>query len=79
MKIEESLVQVLQGQGSFHGLLGFTLLILRRLLHILEECADLAIVSQFEEMLSALALLPSQFAKEVAYALQSHVIPIKIV
>ncbi|EGW03983.1 hypothetical protein I79_016643 [Cricetulus griseus] len=34
MKIQEGLVQVLlQGQGNFHGLLGFTPLILRWLLH----------------------------------------------
>lgn len=39
MMIQEDLVQVLlQGQGSFHDLLGFIPLILRWLLHILEEC-----------------------------------------
>ena len=78
MQIQEGLVQVLlQGQGSFHGLLGFTPFILRRLLHILEECTAPAIVLKLEETLRALALLLGQFAEEVAYALQSHVIPIK--
>lgn len=34
MQIQEGLIQVLlQGQGSFHGLLGFTPFILRWLLH----------------------------------------------
>jgi hypothetical protein len=38
MQIQEGLVQVfLQGQGSFHGLLGVTPFILGWLLHILEE------------------------------------------
>ena len=80
MKIQEGLVQVLlQGQGSFHGLLGFTPLILRWLLHILKECTASAIVLQLEETLGALALLLGQFAEKVAYTLQSHVIPVKIV
>ena len=78
MQIQEGLIQVLlQGQGSFHGLLGFTPFILRWLLHILEECTAPAIVLKLEETLRALALLLGQFAEEVAYALQSHVIPIK--
>lgn len=78
MQIQEGLVQVLlQGQGSFHGLLGFTPFILRWLLHILEECTAPTIVLQLEETLGALALLLGQFAEEVAYALQSHVIPVK--
>lgn len=46
-------------------------------LHILEECTAPAIVLKLEETLRALALLLGQFAEEVAYALQSHVIPIK--
>lgn len=78
MQIQEGLVQVLlQGQGSFHGLLGFTPFILRWLLHILEECTAPAIVLKLEETLGTLAFLLGQFAEEVAYALQSHVIPIK--
>ena len=78
MQIQEGLIQVLlQGQGSFHGLLGFTPFILRWLLHILEECTAPEIVLQLEETLRALALLLGQFAEEVAYALQSHVIRIK--
>nr|CAA38248.1 unnamed protein product [synthetic construct] len=78
VQIQEGLVQVLlQGQGSLHGLQGFTPLILRWLLHILEECTAPAFVLQLEETLGALALLLGQFAEEVAYAFQSHVIPIK--
>lgn len=39
MQNQEGLVQVLlEGQGSYHGLLDFTPFILRQLLHILEEC-----------------------------------------
>lgn len=42
MKTQKGLVQVLlQGQVTFHGLLGFTLLILRWPLHILEKCMTL--------------------------------------
>ena len=77
MQIQEGLVQVfLHGQGSFHGLLGFTLFILKWLLHILEECTAPVIVLQLKETLGILLLLLGQFA-EVAYALQSHLIPLK--
>lgn len=48
-------------------------------LHILKERTASAIVLQLEETLGALALLLGQFTEEVAYTLQSHVIPIKIV
>ena len=78
MQIQEGLVQaLLQGQGSFHGLLGFTPFILRWLLHILEECMAPAIVLQLKERLRALALLLGQFAEEVTHTLRSHVISIK--
>ena len=71
MQIQEGLVQVLlQGQGSFHGLLGFTPFILRWLLHILEECTIPEIVLQLETH-GALGLFLGQFAEEVAYTLQS--------
>ncbi|OBS74666.1 hypothetical protein A6R68_14788 [Neotoma lepida] len=79
MKIPEGLVQVLlQGQGSFHGLLGFTPLVLRWLLHILEEHHP-PHPPHPEEPLGALALLLGQLSEEVAHALQSHVILIEIV
>jgi hypothetical protein len=78
MQIHESLALVLlQGQGSFHGLLGFTPFILGWFLHILEGCTAPTILLQLEETLGALTLLLSQFEEEVAYALQNHVIPIK--
>ncbi|EDL00664.1 mCG1042745 [Mus musculus] len=78
MQIQECLVQVLlQGQGSFHGLLGFTPFILSWLLHILKECTTPTIILQLEQTLGPLALLLDQFAEEVTYALQSRVIPTK--
>ncbi|KAL6030130.1 hypothetical protein STEG23_015539 [Scotinomys teguina] len=76
VQIREDLVQtLLQGQGSFHGLLGFAPLVLRWLLYILEECAAPAIVVYREQTLCA----SHQFAEEVAHVLQSHVIAIEIV
>ena len=47
---------------------------MRWLLYILEEGTVPTIILQLEETFSALALLLGQFAEEVAYALQSHVI-----
>lgn len=78
-RIWKGLVQVLlQENGSFHSVLGFTLLILRWLLHVLEEGVATTLVLHFQEMLQALALLLDQFIEKVAHTLQSHIVEVEI-
>ena len=79
MQIQKDLVQVLlHVNGGFHSVLGFTPLILRWLLHVLEEGAAAVLVLPFQEMLGALTLLFGQFAEKVAHALQSHIVAVEI-
>ena len=79
MKIQQGLIQVLlYEKGGFHGVLGFTPLILRWLLHVQEEGAAATLVLQFPETLHALALLLGQFAKKVTHTFQGHIVAVKI-
>ena len=78
MQIHKGLVQVLLREHSgFHSVLGFTLLILGQLLHVLEEGAAAMLVLHFQETLGALELLFGQFAEKVAHALQSQILPVE--
>ena len=76
MQIQYGQVRVLlYEKGGFHSVLGFTSLILRWLLHILEEGMATPLFLHFQETLGTLTLLLSQFVKKkVAQALQSHII-----
>ena len=79
MQIQQGLIQVLlYEKGGFHSVLGFTLLILRWLLHVQEEGAAATLVLQFQETLRALALLLGQFAKKVTHTLQGHIVAVEI-
>ena len=74
-QIQQCLVQVLlRKNGSFHSILGFTPLILRRLPCIVEEGTAAALAWHFEETLGAVTLLLGQLAKEVAHTIQSHIV-----
>lgn len=44
----------------------------------MEEGAPPLLVLHFKEMLSVLALLPSQFEEEVAHTLQSHIVTVEM-
>ena len=78
VRIQKGLVQViLQENGSFHSVLGFTPLILRWLLHILEEGAAAALVFAFSSD-ALLALLLDQFVEKVVSAAQSPVILVEM-
>ena len=78
VRIQKGLVQViLQENGSFHSVLGFTPLILRWLLHILEEGAAAALVCAFSSD-ALLALLLDQFVEKVVSAAQSPVILVEM-
>ena len=78
MQIQQGLIQVLlYEKGGFHGVLGFTPLILRWLLHVPEEGAAATLVLQFQETLHALALL-GQLAKKVTHTLQGHIVVVEI-
>ena len=66
MQIQQGLIQVLlYEKGGFHSVLGFTSVILRWLLHVLEDCFAAVLVSHFQEMLGTLALLLAQFTEKV--------------
>ena len=82
MQIQKGQIRVLLRENdSFHSILGFTPLILRRLLHALEEGTATALVLHFQETLRALVLLLSQFVEKVAPPppqLQSHIITVEI-
>lgn len=79
MKISKGLIQVLlQPNGSFHGVLGFTTLILGEFLYILEEVTAPALVLHLQETLSALVLLLGQLVEEVAHTLQSHIFEVEM-
>ena len=79
MQIQQGLIQVLlYEKGGFHSVLGFTLLILRWLLHVQEEGTAATLVLQFEETLRALALLLGQFMKKVTHTLQGHIVMVEI-
>ena len=59
------MVQVLLLEsGGFHSVLGFTLLVLRWLLHILEEGTAAVLVLPFQEILDVLVLLLSSSWKK---------------
>ena len=76
-QIPKRLAQVLlPNNGGFHSVLGFTPLILRRLLRIPEEGAAAALVLHFQETLGALLL--GQLAKKVAHTVQSPIVAVEI-
>ena len=60
--------------GGFRRLLGFCLLILGRLLQVLEEGTDAALILHFKEMLGDFVLLLGQFMEKEAQALQMHIV-----
>ena len=79
MQVQKGLVQVLlRENGGFHSVLGFTPLILRWLLHVLEEGVVAALVLYFQETFSALALLLGQFTEKVAHTLKSPIVAVEI-
>ena len=66
----ERVVEVLLLEScGFHSDLGFTLLVLRRHLHILQEGAAAVVVLPFQEIHGVLMLLFVQFMKKVAHVL----------
>ena len=79
MQIQKDLAQVLlQGNGSFHGILSGTPLILGRLHHILEEGSTTALVWHLQEPLGSLSLRLGQLLEEVAHTLQSPILAVEI-
>lgn len=78
-KIQKGLVQVLlPDHGSFHGILNFTPLILRRLLQVLEKDVTAMLVLHLQEILCALAFLFNQLAEKVTHTFQSHIVAVEI-
>ena len=64
--------QVLHENGSFHSVLGLIPLILGRLLCLLKDDADTALVLYLLETLGALVLLLGQFAEKCPTCPESH-------
>nr|KAF6485632.1 hypothetical protein HJG63_010768 [Rousettus aegyptiacus] len=58
---------LLQGHGSFHGILGFSLLLLGWL------CTAVMPVLHLQETLATFPLLPCHLMEEMAHALRSHI------
>lgn len=78
-QIQKGLVHVLLHEnGNFSSVLDFTFLILRWLLHVLEEGVAATLVLHFQKMLNARGPLLSRFAKKLTHILQSHIIVVKI-
>ena len=77
MQTQKGPVQVLQDHGSFHGVQGFTPLILGWLLHALEEGVTTVLVLRLQETLSILVLC-SRLPEEVAHPLQRHIVVVEI-
>ena len=78
MQIQKGLVQVLlQNQGSFHAIQGFTLLILGQFLYLLEERTWLPCWFGIFDRSSVPSTLLSQPEDKGAHALQSHITVLK--
>ena len=79
MQIQQGLIQVLlYEKGGFHSVLGFTLLILRWLLHVQEEGAGSTLVLQLQETVPRLHASPWPVPKKVTHTLQSHIVAVEI-
>lgn len=66
----KGLVQVLQNQGSFHGIQGFMPLISRWLLHVLEEGVEAELVLHLQEHMC--------FSSAKGHALQNHILLVEL-
>ena len=74
MQVHRGLVQVLLHEhGGSHSILGFTPLILGRLLLVLEETAAAALVLHFQDARHPHGS-PQPIPRKVVHALQSHIV-----